>query len=133
MALQRKLRTFSGVQSAYLFGSHARGTSHRESDVDIGVLLSRDLFPSKKARFDQRLLMMTQLQDVTEGRTVDLIILNEAPPGLGRHVVIDGKRIYCPDPAADHDYVRDIQLRAADLKPFLERMRRLKLEALGKR
>jgi hypothetical protein len=38
----------------------------------------------------------------------------------------------CFDPEADHTFVRDVQLRAADLEPFLQRVRRVKLEALGR-
>jgi hypothetical protein len=33
------------------------------------------------------------------------------------------------DPEADHAYVRDAQLRAADVEPFLRRMRRIELDA----
>jgi hypothetical protein len=51
---------------------------------------------------------------------------------LGREIVWTGERVYLGDSAADHDYVRDVQLRAADLAPFLERMRKLKLEALAR-
>ena len=40
-----------------------------------------------------------------------------------------GKRF---DPDADHAFVRDVQLRAADLEPFLRRTRRLKLQALAR-
>ena len=42
----------------------------------------------------------------------------------------EGKRVYCSDPESDHAFVRDAQLRAADIQPFLDRMQRLKLEAL---
>ena len=34
---------WSDVVSAHLFGSQARGRAHRESDVDVGVLLRWDL------------------------------------------------------------------------------------------
>jgi hypothetical protein len=40
--------------------------------------------------------------------------------------------VYRADPGADHAYVRDVQLRAADLEPFLRRMRRIKLDALAR-
>jgi uncharacterized protein YutE (UPF0331/DUF86 family) len=64
------------------------------------------------------------------GRTVDLVVLNDAPPLLGRHVVTHGRRVFCRDAQADHVYVCDVQLRAADLEPWLRRMRALKLEAI---
>ena len=32
-------RSDAGVAAVYLFGSHAEGRAHRDSDVDVGVLL----------------------------------------------------------------------------------------------
>ena len=83
----------AGVVSAYLFGSHARGTAHRESDVDVAVL-------------------------------------NDAPPELAAGVVSRGRRLYCTDEAVDHAFVRTALLRHADIRPFLDRTRRVKLGAL---
>ena len=50
-ALTRLLPSIApaGWISAYLFGSHAEGRARRESDVDIGVLLRYDLYPSARA------------------------------------------------------------------------------------
>jgi hypothetical protein len=42
--------------------------------------------------------------------------------------VTTGLRVSCADPEADHAFVRDTQLHAADLEPFLRRARRLKLD-----
>ena len=63
---------------------------------------------------------------------VDVVVLNDAPPGLGRHIVTTGRRVYCRDAEGDHAFVRDVQLRAADLEPFLRRARRIKLDALAR-
>jgi predicted nucleotidyltransferase len=119
-----------GVVSVYLFGSHPEGRAHRESDVDIGVLLDRETLSSSRARFDARIDLIGALGGILERNDVDLVILNDAPPELGARVVTEGKRIFCSDPEKDHAFVRDVQLRAADLRPFLERMRRIKLEAI---
>ena len=43
---------------------------------------------------------------------------------LGRRI-IRGEQVYCADREADHSFRRDVQLRAADLDPFLRKMRRL--------
>jgi len=120
-----------GVVSAYLFGSHAEGRAHRESDVDVGVLLDRRALPSARDRFEAGLRLSSRLQSSLGTRSVDLVVLNDAPPGLGRHVV-RGRRLLCVDAEADHAFVRDVQLRAADLEPFLRRTRRLKLQALAR-
>ncbi len=121
------------VVSVYLFGSHAEGRAHRESDVDIGVLLDRSVVPSKKERFDLSLRISADLRVQTKLEGIDLVVLNDAPPLLGRRIVTEGRRLICNDSEIDHAYVRDIQLRAADIQPFLERMRKIKLEALAPR
>ncbi len=123
---------FPGIVSAYLFGSEAGGHPHRESDVDVGVLLSRSAHPTARGRFDQRVLLATRLASALRGRPVDVVILNDAPPGIGRRIVTAGTRLLCNDPAADHAFVRDVQLRAADLEPFLRRMRGIKLRAIAR-
>ena len=46
---------------------------------------------------------------------VDIVILNDAPAPLARHVAVDGIRVFCQDEEADHAFRRDVQLRAADL------------------
>jgi len=119
-----------GVVSAYLFGSQAEGRAHRESDVDLAVLLDFETYPNAKERFEARLRLIADLEGLLQRNDVDLVVLNDAPPELGARVVTEGKRLYCSDEDANHAYVRDIQLRAADLRPFLEKMRRIKLEAM---
>jgi hypothetical protein len=120
----------ASVVSAYLFGSHAEGRAHRESDIDVGVLLDRHALPGVRDRFEAALRVSARLQSALGTRQVDLVVLNDAPPGLGRTIVSRGRRLTCSDQEAHHAFVRDVQLRAADLEPFLRRTRRLKLEAL---
>jgi len=122
----------ASVVSAYLFGSHSEGRAHRESDVDLGVLLDRRAFPGVRDRFQEALRLSAHLQAALGTRQVDLVVLNDVPPGLGRAVVSRGRRLVCSDEEADHAFVRDAMLRAADLDPFLRRTRRLKLEALAR-
>lgn len=118
------------VVSAYLFGSHAEGRVHRESDVDVGILLDRLQHPDAAARFLIRVRLGSDLIDELDRNEVDVVLLNDAPPLLGRHIVTHGRRVFCSHPEADLEFVRDVQLRAADLVPFLQRMERIKLEAL---
>lgn len=117
------------VVSVYLFGSVAEGRDHRESDVDLALLLAWNSHPTAADRFDAGIRLAGAVQGKL-GRSVDLVVLNDAPPLLGRHAVTRGRRILCRDPRADHDYVRNVQLRAADLEPWLHRMRARKLAAI---
>jgi predicted nucleotidyltransferase len=125
-------RTDLGVAAVYLFGSHAAGRAHRESDVDLGVLLAWDRHPGRRARFEVRVELGADLAAAAGCEEIDVVILNDAPPLLGRRIVTEGLRLFLGDSEADHAYVRDVQLQAADLEPFLHRMRALKLEALAR-
>lgn len=118
------------VVSAYLHGSHVRGTSHAESDVDLGLLLDYEAHPGRMERDAARIALIGDLQMALGRNDIDVVILNDAPPTLARHVVLDGIRVFCRDEGTDHDFRRNVQLRAADLAPFLRRTRRVKLEAI---
>lgn len=118
-----------GVASVYLFGSQAEGRAHRESDVDVGVLLCFTHHPTARARFEARLQLQADL-GAALGCEADVVILNDAPPLLARRIVVQGRRVFCADAEADRAFVRDAQLRAADIEPFLRRSRRTKLAAL---
>ncbi len=121
-----------GVVSAYLFGSVARGRGHRESDLDLGVLLDWTTYPTERGRFDARLKLSAQVGAALHRNDVDLVVLNDTPPHLSREIVTRGRRVYCGDPEANHAFVRTAMLRAADLEPFLRRTRRIKLDALAR-
>lgn len=125
-------RSPGGLVAAFLFGSHAAGRAHRESDVDIGVLLDREALPTPRGRFERGLELATRVQSALGGERVDLVVLNDAPPLLGRHVVTTGRSLLDREPALTHAFVRNVQLRAADLEPFLRRARAVKLEALAR-
>ena len=118
------------VLLGYLFGSHAAGRAHRESDVDVAVLLDRAHCGTERERFDLRVELSADLVAALHCNEVDLVVLNDAPPLFARRIVYEGKLLHCVDPAAEHAFRRDVQMRAADLAPFLERARKARLAAL---
>lgn len=124
-------RSTAGLVSVYLFGSAAEGREHRESDVDIGLLLDPSGRPTERERFAIRIETVADLGPAV-GREVDVVVLNDAPPLLARRIVTRGLRVLCRDGERDHAFRRDIQLLAADLVPFLRRMRAIKLDALAR-
>lgn len=125
--------TYPAVISVYFFGSRAEGREHRESDLDLGLLLDRSAAPTRRERFDIGVRLVSALQAEAATGELDLVVLNDAPPLFARRIVTEGRRVYCRDSEIDHAFVRDVQLRAADLRPFLERMQAIKLEALASR
>ncbi len=134
--LREKLRHYfettrpPGVVSAYLFGSQARGMAHRESDIDVALLLDYVTQPTRTTRSRFAMYLAEELIAATHHNDMDLVVLNDAPPELGAAVVTTDVRLYCADEATDHAFVRTVLLRHADLRPFLARTRRLKLQAL---
>ena len=120
----------TGLAAAYLFGSHAEGRVHRESDVDVGVLFDRGRLPGARARFGEGVRLASWLVAELRHPLVDLVVLNDAPPGLAARVVTRGVPLLLADAEQEHAFRRDVQLRAADVAPFLRRARRLKLEAM---
>jgi predicted nucleotidyltransferase len=115
----------------YLFGSVAEDRAHRESDIDIAVLLDRAWYPTAKSRFEARLRLIGDLSSAL-GRQVDVIALNDAPPQFARRILTTGRPMFVADANADRAFLRIVLSRAADLEPFLRRMRRIKLAALAR-
>jgi len=119
-----------GVIAAYLFGSHAAGRAHRESDLDVGLLLDWGRYGSRAARFNARVRLIAALGAALHRNDIDVVILNDAPPMLGRRIVTEGRRVHCVDADVDRAFVRDVQIRAADLAPWLQRARQATLAAI---
>ncbi len=65
------------VVCAYLFGSQARGTARDESDVDVAILLRTPPARTLEGRVPP---LGSELERAL-GRRVDLVLLNDAPPG----------------------------------------------------
>ncbi len=105
----------SDVVLAYLFGSEAKGTANRESDIDIAVLLS-DRVP--EAEYGQRIVNLnTELIGIFQRDAIDVALLNTAPPLLAFQVVRHGVVIYDPDQRYVSFYI-DTFNRYADTQPL---------------
>jgi predicted nucleotidyltransferase len=121
-----------GVVASYLFGSLADHTDHAESDVDVAVLLDYGAFPDRTSRARAAVALGTTLIAVAHRNVVDVVVLNDAAPELAAAVVTSGVRLHCADADAERAFTRDALLRHADVRPFLDRTRRLKLQALAR-
>jgi predicted nucleotidyltransferase len=129
-ALSRVFQSEAGVIAAYLYGSHADGCAHRDSDVDVAVLLDRAAYPTDRERFDARLRLIAELSAALGSNQVDLIVLNDVPATLARHVLWEGLRVHCRDAEALHTFSRTVYLLAPDLERFLQRQRRRLLDSM---
>lgn len=76
------------IKLIYIFGSCAKGTNKKNSDLDIAVLLGGDYAPFKK------LELIGDLIEIFKRDDVDLVVLNEANPVLRHQVIKYGKIIF---------------------------------------
>jgi len=107
-----------GVLSAYVYAGPGSEGTPRESDLDVAVLLDPRRYPTRKERAQVRVSLSSDLIHALRDNHVDLVVLNDAPPALSKRIVTSWPRFYCADPEADHAFVRDVQLQAADLELY---------------
>lgn len=84
------------VEFAVLFGSAARGESHAESDVDIGVVF--ESFRTVRAYRTAREELTADLMSAMGRNEIDLIDLDDAEPSVARHALSDAV-VLLGDPA----------------------------------
>lgn len=110
-AIAHVLRQEPRIAYALVFGSRARGDARPDSDLDLAVGAS--------AGFDARELgdLIGRLESAS-GLTVDLILLDEAPPPLAYRVFRDGRVILERDRAALVARKARAVLEYLDFKPI---------------
>ena len=124
MDVEAALRDFftadhHGAAVVYLFGSVARRTATRRSDVDVGVLFEKD---PPKTLAGLHVDLAQDLEAVLR-RRVDLVILNWADADLVHRVLRDGRLILDRDPSARIRFEVRKRNEYFDLFPFLQRYR----------
>ena len=83
------------IEFAYLFGSHARGTANKLSDVDVAIFLDESRIPPAGPYGYKSELLVSMRQQLR--LPVDIVILNEASLALRFRVIRDGKILFCRD------------------------------------
>jgi uncharacterized protein len=114
-ALRRVLERDPRVAYALLFGSTARGSAHAGSDLDVAVGLSPGVRLDVTALGD----LIATLEAAT-GRTVDLVLMDEAPLALAYRIFRDGEVMVERDHAALVERKVRAILEYLDFKPLEE-------------
>ena len=117
-----------GAALLYLHGSTARGEIHRDSDLDLAVLLDWKAFPTRLARSEARVGLLSAFMAATGRNDVDLVVLNDVTPILARSVVTEGRLLFCRDPDEELAFRTKTLLMAIDLEIFLAKFRSRKLQ-----
>lgn len=129
-ALGARFSAFPEVVAVYLFGSAARGTRGKRSDVDIAVL-TRERGTSRRG--SRSLVEYVQAAcDILGTDRVDVVLIDRAPVALRHEVFREGKPLLVRDPEAltrfrlesSREYLDTIPLRRTFEEAFFRRVRR---------
>ncbi len=115
------------IIAAYLFGSTATGRTHRQSDIDIGILLKTrykqsPLYSSRLARSISKILPSKNEPDVR--------VLNNASPRFLFQVIKNGKLIISKNEKKRVQFETGVISQYLDIKPFYEEYDRIRSERL---
>ena len=129
-ALGSRFSAYPEVVAVYLFGSAARGTRGKRSDVDIAVLTrARE---TSQRRFRSLVEYVQAACDALGTDNVDVVLLHRAPIALRHEVFREGKPLLVRDPEAltrfrlesSREYLDTIPLRRTYEEAFFRRIRR---------
>jgi predicted nucleotidyltransferase len=95
-ALRAALAGDERVATALLFGSVASGTSRAGSDVDVAIL-ARDAAAAQALRGGH--LDLVAALSLATGRDVQVVLLDDVEPVLGRQVFLHARTLVERDPA----------------------------------
>lgn len=108
-----------GVSAVYLFGSRAQGRAGPLSDYDFGVLL-KGTIPAKKY-LDKKLHLMAQFSAYLRNPSVEVVLLNEAPPLLAMNIIDGGRLLFETDFHFRVSFETKITMQYLDRLPYERR------------
>ncbi len=107
------------VVAAYVFGSRSRGTHHRESDLDLGVLVTPEA--ARRGFPEEGMASWLGPLVLACGQDLHAVVLNGASAVLAMQVLRHGVRILERDRRAARDWEARMNLRYLDEMPVLAR------------
>jgi len=107
--ISRSLKKIDGVEFAILFGSYSREKTHRFSDIDIGVYLSKNI----------SLRQLLRYLPVTE-TPIDLKILNDTPPLFRLKAIREGKVLFVKNKKVLKNFIYNTLVEALEYREIYE-------------
>lgn len=125
--IRRILAADPRVAYALVFGSSARGTMTPFSDLDVAVGIKPGV------AVDHRWIggLTAQLEHST-GRTVDLVVLEDASPALAYRIFRDGRLLFEADRSARVREQAYAMLKYLDFRPCEQQCARAVLDAAAR-
>lgn len=109
--LSQYLERQPDVVMAFLFGSHARGQAHAQSDVDLAVYF--DPLPDHRRLHE----VWDELERISQ-RDVDLVVLNDARPTIA-DAALRAERLVVKDGRLWLEMMLAVSTEAEDFRQFL--------------
>lgn len=91
------------ITALYLFGSAVNGKMNRFSDLDFGILYSKNI--SKDEILTVHYELDDKIEKILYPLKYDLVIMNNAPIRFNHNIISTGKLIFCNDKAHLVDFV----------------------------
>lgn len=98
------------VLAVYVFGSYVNNKQHKNSDLDLALLL--------KDNIDED--YFSDLQTLFKETAIDLKILNKESLFFQFQVIKTGRKIFCSDEKARVRYEARVMSEYQDFKPFID-------------
>ena len=114
--LKDLLQKDDSVETAYVFGSVAKGTSGPLSDIDIAVLLKESL--TRRQRYERKLLLINEISSALRTDNFNLVIMNGSPLLLNYNIIRDGKLLKSENESRRVLYETSIMSRYLDRKYY---------------
>ena len=117
----------AGIAAVYLFGSALTADQDALSDIDLGVLFSREVDLSDSLGVWAR--ASEALQELFAGREVDVTAVQLAPPTI-QFQAISGRVLYCGDDDYRTDFEDDVLRHYLDWQVEMEMFHREVMEEI---
>ena len=101
------------IRFAYIFGSYAKGTMRKDSDVDLALFLSEDFST------EEYLDLKMQLMECSH-REMDLVVLNDAPTLLKYEVSQHHVLLFARDQGEEIEFRIRTLFEYEDMKPYID-------------
>ena len=128
-SLVNKLKKDEEIIALYLYGSAVTGKLRPLSDIDLAVLLKKDM--TNNERFDFHLHLITEVSSILETDDFDLVLLNDAPVRFSYNIIKTGKLLFYTEKMTLINFIDKTVLKYLDFKYFKDEFDRTFQEKLG--
>jgi len=117
------------IKVAYIFGSEAKGSAGKLSDVDIAISVDETL--SRKNYLGLKLSILGEVSSILKTDKIDLVIMNNAPLLLNYNIIKYGK-LLTSDETERARLETKILSQHLDRKPILEKRTSANLKKIAR-